>query len=372
MLEKLQITLSPGKFIKPKDPSAKLRELEERIRILDTEQIKSEERIKAVETLRQAETKKLKAEQQRAELMAEERSVWETIAEEQEQKLTKLKQQHESNNKNLALDFSAQTEEVKASAIKSIEKSPFDMSEAETRVIIDAQLRESLWIVDSENLTYGKGSRPEKGRSKAIAEWPTRTGPADYVLFNGLTPVAVIEAKKSATNVYSAIDQEKCYASGLIDSGDIEISNTWGEYKAPLVFATNGRPYLKQLQQESGIWFLDVRDNTNHRRVLQGWYNPQEIKTYLKQHPQQAQQKLEQMDFAYDFSLRPYQIEAIKAVENTINKGSEKALVAMATGTGKTKTVMSWLKLTILMVGKRIIFLRHGWLRSYLNSVNLG
>ena len=51
LLEKLQITLSPGKFIKPKDPSAKLRELEERIRILDTEQIKSEERIKAVEIL---------------------------------------------------------------------------------------------------------------------------------------------------------------------------------------------------------------------------------------------------------------------------------------------------------------------------------
>ena len=331
----------PGKFVKPQDPSAGLRELEERIRIMEAEKSKASERINAAEKLHQAETEKLKVEKQRATLMAEERSVWEAIAEEQEQQLNQLKQQHEAANKTHVVEFTAQPAEVKAEAIKVIEKSPFEMNEAETRLLIDAQLRESEWIVDSENQTYGKGARPEKGHNKAIAEWPTKTGPADYLLFNGLTPVAAIEAKKSAKNVYSAIDQAKRYATGITKNDGMEISNTWGEYKVPLVFATNGRTYLKQLEQESGIWFLDVRDSTNHRRALQGWYTPQEVKTYLKQNPQQAEQKLEQMDFAYDFKLRPYQIDAIKAVESSINQGTQRALVAMATGTGKTKTCIA-------------------------------
>ena len=333
--------LKLGKFVKPEDPSTQLRELEERIRTMEAEQSKASERINTAEKLRLAETEKLKVEKQRATLMAEERTVWEAIAEQQEQQLNQLKQQHETANKNHVDEFIAQPADVKADTIKTIEKSLFDMNEAETRLLIDAQLREREWIVDSENQTYGKGTRPEKGHNKAIAEWPTKSGPADYLLFNGLTPIAAIEAKKGAKNVYSAIDQAKRYAINLNSSNDLEISDIWGDYKIPLVFATNGRPYLKQLEQESGIWFLDVRDNTNHRRAIQGWYTPQEIKTYLKQNPQQAEKKLEQMDFAYDFNLRPYQIDAIKAIENSISNGAQKALVAMATGTGKTKTCIA-------------------------------
>jgi len=331
----------PGKFIKPEDPSIEVRALEERVRILEAEQNKAVERAKAAELLRDVESSKLEAEQARAALMDEERAVWAALAEEQEQELTQLKQSHESQNESLFNAFEKQPDEVKANTIQSIEKSPFDMSEAETRLIIDAQLRESGWQADTENLKYSKGARPEKNQTKAIAEWPTKTGPADYVLFNGLCPVAIVEAKKGAKNVYGAIDQAKRYAAGLAAEEGIEISTNWGEYKVPLVFATNGRPYLKQLEQESGIWFLDVRDNTHSRRALQGWYNPQEIKAYLKQNPVKAQQDLEQMSFAYDFNLRPYQIDAIKAVENTVSSGAHQALVAMATGTGKTKTCIA-------------------------------
>ncbi len=330
-----------GKFVKPQDPSAELRELEARIRLMEAEKCEATERINTAEKLRQAETEKLKIETDRAALMEEERTVWEALAEEQEQQLNQLKQQQQVENKSYAAKFTAQPADVKADTLKAIEKSLFEMDESETRLLIDAQLRECEWLVDSENLTYGKGARPEKGHNKAIAEWPTKTGPADYVLFIGYTPVATIEAKKGAKNVYSAIDQAKRYAKGLSNPNELECAQTWGDYKVPLVFATNGRAYLKQLQQESGIWFLDVRDSTNHRRALQGWYTPQEIKTYLKQNPQQAEQTLQQMDFAYDFNLRPYQIDAIKAVEHSINSGVQTALVAMATGTGKTKTCIA-------------------------------
>lgn len=331
----------PGKFNKPKDPSADLRELEERIRIMETEQKKSAKRIEIAEEIQKVEAEKLKVEQERTVLMDEERSVWESIAAEQEKELGNLRTTHENSNIHLARNFAAQTEEYKTATIEAIEKSSFDLTESETRLLIDAQLRESQWDADTENLKHSKGARPEKGHFKAIAEWPTKTGPADYVLFHGLTPIAVIEAKKKAKNVYGAIDQAKRYAEGLNHNGGLEIETTWGKYKVPLVFATNGRPYLKQLEQESGIWFLDVRDSTNKRRALQGWYNPQEIKTYLKQEPKKAEQDLDEMGFAYDFDLRPYQKDAIQAVEASIKSGADKALVAMATGTGKTKTCIA-------------------------------
>jgi len=109
----------------------------------------------------------------------------------------------------------------------------------------------------------------------------------------------------------------------LADNNQLEISTTWGDYKIPLVFATNGRSYLKQLEQESGIWFLDVRDNTHQRRALQGWYTPQEIKSYLKQNPQQAEQQLQQMDFGYAFTLRPIKLmrsRRLKTASNRVHK----------------------------------------------------
>jgi type I restriction enzyme R subunit len=110
---------------------------------MEAEQSKASERINTAEKLHQAETEKLKVEKQRATVMAEERTVWEAIAEQQEQQLNQLKQQHEAANKTHAVEFTAQPAEVKAEAIKAIEKLPFEMNEAETRLLIDAQLRES-------------------------------------------------------------------------------------------------------------------------------------------------------------------------------------------------------------------------------------
>ena len=73
-------------------------------------------------------------------------------------------------------------------------------TEAETRYIIDQQLRQVGWEADTENLRFSKGTRPVKGRNLAIAEWPTDStvgnhGRADYALFIGLQFVGIIEAK---------------------------------------------------------------------------------------------------------------------------------------------------------------------------------
>jgi type I restriction enzyme, R subunit len=78
-----------------------------------------------------------------------------------------------------------------------------DLDESATRRLIDQQLRDAGWEVDTEQLTDAAGVRPEKGRNLAIAEYPIGRRSADYVLFIGLEAVAVIEAKRRHKNVQS-------------------------------------------------------------------------------------------------------------------------------------------------------------------------
>lgn len=328
-------------FIKPVDPSEKVRQLEEILLELQKQNKTAEDRLTHAEQLKHLEAEKVKAEQQRAEQMASESKVWEELATQHEAKLAEYRAKMDAANISYFALFNGLEKPQQAAQIRHVEKSTLQLNEAETRVLIDQQLIEAGWEADSVNLKYANGARPVPNENRAIAEWPTDSGPADYILFMGLTPVAVVEAKKSAKNVYSSIDQAKRYAKGLQAQNVYAIEAVYGDFKVPLTFATNGRPYLKQLEQESGIWFLDVRDNANRRRALKGWYSPQEIKTYLRQTPQQAETELDDMGFDYNLTLRDYQIDAIKAVESSIKQGKETALLAMATGTGKTKTAIA-------------------------------
>ncbi|MCT8127244.1 type I restriction-modification system endonuclease [Alishewanella sp. BS5-314] len=346
------------KFVKPEDPSDYVRQLEEQVERLKVESQRTQDRIKAVEELSKVEADKAEAEKQRAEKMAEEKAIWEALAEDQEKTLSTYRRKMDEANTLYLQTFQAKSKQDQALEIQRIEKSPFEMDEAETRVIIDQQLVNAGWEADTENLRFSKGTRPEPNKNRAIAEWPTKSGPADYALFMGMTLVATIEAKKSAKNVYGAIDQAKRYAKGIQNlPSDVEVSKH-SEYSVPVVFATNGRAYLKQLEQESGIWFLDVRDSTNRRKALQGWYTPAELKDYLRQTPQQANAELDDMGFEYELELRDYQKEAILSVEQAIKEGKDKALVAMATGTGKTKTCIALVyRLLKAQRFRRILFL---------------
>ena len=154
------------------------------------------------------------------------------------------------------------------------------MSEKETRYLIDEQLRKVGWEADTLNLRYSKGARPTRGRNLAIAEWPTNSttserGTADYALFVGLKLVGIIEAKRAYLDVSSVIDNQcKDYATNIKQEHEPYQAGTWGQYQVPFLFATNGRPYLKQLETKSGIWFRDARKSTNIPKALQGWMSP--------------------------------------------------------------------------------------------------
>lgn len=346
------------KFVKPEDPSDYVRQLEEQVDRLKVESQRTQNRIKVAEELSEVEANKAQAEKLRAEKMAEEKAIWEELAEEHEKTLSSYRLKMDEANIVYFQAFRAKSREDQASEIQRIEKSPFEMDEAETRVIIDQQLVDAGWEADTENLRYSKGAKPEPNKNRAIAEWPTKSGPADYALFMGMTLVATIEAKKSAKNVYGAVDQAKRYAKGIHNLPSNVVVANCNDFLVPVVFATNGRAYLKQLKQESGIWFLDVRNNTNRRKALKGWYTPVELKEYLRQTPQQANAKLDEMGFEYELKLRDYQKEAILSVEQAIKNGEEKALVAMATGTGKTKTCIALVyRLLKAQRFRRILFL---------------
>ena len=242
----------------------------------------------------------------------------------------------------------SQEERRKQSALAAGKRQP---SEAETRYLIDEQLRKVGWKADTEQLRYSKGTRPEKGRNMAIAEWPTDSqvgnrGYADYALFVGTELIATIEAKASHKDIPSVIDYQcKEYSQNIREKDSQYQIGTWGKYKVPFTFATNGKPYLEQYKTKSGIWFLDLRQSYNAPRALQGWMSPDGIKELLALDTESKNENLKQMSFDFltdkdGLNLRTYQLNAIKAAENAVIGGKQNVLLAMATGTGKTRTVL--------------------------------
>ena len=242
-------------------------------------------------------------------------------------------------------------------------------SEAETRYLIDEQLRKVGWEADTELLRYSKGTRPVKGRNIAIAEWPTDStvgnrGYVDYALFVNMQMVAAVEAKAIHKDIPSVIDYQcKDYSKNIRSADQVYQIGTWGSYGVPFTFATNGRPYLEQYDTKSGIWFLDLRQPDNAPKALRGWMSPEGIMELFDKDISARNQDLQEM--SYDLlrdkdglSLYEYQVRAIKAAEEAIINGQRNVLLAMATGTGKTRTILGMIY-RFLKTGRfrRILFL---------------
>lgn len=223
-----------------------------------------------------------------------------------------------------------------------------DMSEEDTRELIDAALQKAGWEVSTQALNYKtQKTLPEKGRNMAIAEWPVGSRWADYALFIGTQLYGIVEAKRYAQDISTDLRQAKVYAELAEAKHEARLLGEWRGYKVPFLFATNGRPYLEQIRTKSGIWFWDARKERIRPRPLQGWYSPDGLKKLYEQDLATAEQKLRDNapNFLRDTSglnLRDYQIKAIEAVEQQILEKPEerRALLAMATGTGKTRTII--------------------------------
>lgn len=144
-------------------------------------------------------------------------------------------------------------------------------------------------------------------------------GKVDYALFIGEKLVGFVEAKKYSKDVAGTMIEAKNYAVGVKEEHENYAVSKWNDYKVPFLFATNGRKYIKEIEDKSGVHFLDCRNARNNDKVLQGWYSPEK----LEENIEEANKSLDELRFEFLQSencigLRGYQVEAIKAVEKVI------------------------------------------------------
>ncbi len=342
-----------GPFVPPAPPENESQELRQELtklrQAVSAYQAKHEQAASALETV-----------QTQLTALSEERDVWEKIATESDQAKAKLAAQLTDLQVQAQAAPSGSLANLVASANKAA--TLVELDEPQTRRIIDAQLRQVGWEADTETIRYSQGARPVKGRNLAIAEWPCDGYSADYVLFQGLVPMAVVEAKRASKDISADLQQSKRYSRTFSPSAETQLhTRNWGaqaEFRVPFVFATNGRPYLRQLATKSGIWFCDLRHPQNRSTALDGWYSPEGLQALLRQDEVRAHAELDNTPFDYGFPLRYYQQEAIRETEIRIAQGQRDILLAMATGTGKTKTCIALIyRLLKAQRFRRILFL---------------
>lgn len=219
------------------------------------------------------------------------------------------------------------------------------LTEAETRQLIDRQLQEVGWEADSEKLNNWKyKTAPQKGHNMAIAEWVLPNGQrTDYALFKGLEFYGIVEAKKWDQDIAGQMAQPKEYSREVPFRSDyLLVDNDMGEYKVPFIYTANGRPYLKQYKEKSGIWFWDARNSKESAYALEEFHHPEDLALKLtSQNPELADKDLVDDEDFPKFADRDYQVEAIKSIEEAIKNGKKRILLAMATGTGKTRTAIA-------------------------------
>lgn len=210
-------------------------------------------------------------------------------------------------------------------------------SEAATRArLIDAKLQQSGWgpiIPHRSQIPAGVA---------VCTEYPTANGPADYVLFPQGEPLAVVEAKKLAVGPQNVLQQAQRYARDLTPS-----PFDFHGFRVPFVYSTNGER----------IFFQDLRDPQSRSREVKRFHTPAALRELLGH--QWASATLALRATAIDYpALRPYQREAIAAVEQTLQAGHRRMLVSMATGTGKTLTTIALLyRLLKAGVARHVLFL---------------
>ena len=184
-----------------------------------------------------------------------------------------------------------------------------DISEFETRKqFIDLDLKIAGW--DSTNIR-------EEVEVKGMPN-TQEAGYVDYVLYgeNG-KPLAVVEAKRTSKDSKIGQQQAKLYADCLEK-----------EYaQRPIIYYTNGKE----------IYMWD--DLSYPERKVSGYYTQDELQLLIKR--RNSKENLEHIYIANDIANRPYQLEAVKKVCESFEQKHRRALVVMATGTGKTRTAIS-------------------------------
>ncbi|APJ04945.1 DEAD/DEAH box helicase family protein [Silvanigrella aquatica] len=248
---------------------------------------------------------------------------------------TEYQEQKEKNSKliNDKTNLDSEIEKLRAeiAEIKKLNSARIDThdySEEQTRdYFIDLLLKESGWSLGNE-----------KDREYKVTGMPSNSGVGyvDYVLWgDDGKPLGVVEAKRTKKDPQIGKEQAKLYADCLEKEHGVR----------PVIFYTNGYDHY--------LW-----DDLNYPpRKVQGFYTKQELQLLIQR--RNTKKSIVDAEINDEIAGRYYQYRAIKKICESFEKEkNRKALVVMATGTGKTRTVIALCD--VLMQSnwvKRVLFL---------------
>ena len=202
---------------------------------------------------------------------------------------------------------------------------------------IDSLLLASGWHVQAKNeINFNAGP------GIAVREYQTEIGPADYVLFVNKKAVGVIEAKPETwgQNLTTVEEQSTGYATAKLK---------WVDKAQPLPF----------IYESTGIItrFTDRRDPKPRSREVFTFHRPETMVEWLT-HPKPLRARLHDLPALNPSGLRDCQIDAVQNLETSFQRDQPRALIQMATGSGKTFTaITSVYRLLKHAHAKRILFL---------------
>ena len=217
-------------------------------------------------------------------------------------------------------------------SLKELDMKPEDSA----RKNIDRQLEAAGWrIQDRENLDLGASP------GVAIREFSLKSGLADYALFVNRELVGVVEAKPEGTTLSGVAEQSQKYLTGVPENlphaGD------------PLPFA----------YETTGVetFFRDERDPYPRSRRIFEFHRPQTLQEWLEE-KETLRAQLLHLPPLIKAPLRDCQVEAIEGLDQSFKEARPKALIQMASGSGKTYTAISFIYRLIKFAGaERVLFL---------------
>lgn len=204
------------------------------------------------------------------------------------------------------------------------------------RDLIDKQLAACGWIVQAKNQV-----NLSAGTGVAIREYQTGVGPADYILFVDRKPVGIIEAKREDEGFRLTMHEEQtnAYRTSKLKHLDND----------PLLFA----------YESTGDYtrFTDFRDPRPRSRPVFSFHRPGTFRRWLKEQGS-IRQRLQLLPELKTEGLRQCQVNAITRLEVSFKEARPRALIQMATGSGKTFTAISCIyRLLKHCNANRILFL---------------
>jgi type I restriction enzyme R subunit len=209
--------------------------------------------------------------------------------------------------------------------------------EQQAREKIDTQLVASGWAVqDYIKIDFSAG------RGIALREVPLKSGTCDYLLLVDRKPVGVVEAKKEGTLLSGVAEQSGHYAANLPD-----------------FLAATVASALPFLYESTGVetFFRDERDPEPRSRPVFSFHRPETLAEWLTQ-PDTVRKRLRKLPPLVTVGMRQCQVEAITSLEDSFADAHPRALIQMATGSGKTFAACAFTYRLIKYAGaRRVLFL---------------